>query len=205
MTIKLKQITYEEIPYVAPSWEQMGEFCFALAQKILASGKKYDRVVALAKGGWTWARALVDYLGIDQVASVQIKFYSDVYKTHREPVIIQSLAVSIENEDILVFDDVADSGGTFAVAKEYLRKCGAKSVDTATLFYKPHSHFKPDFYVYETKAWVIFPHEIREIVVQAGKKWLESGLSKKQVLDRFGALDLPMTQIKYFLNLALST
>ena len=198
--MKLKEIIYDNIPYVAPSWDQMGVICFELAQQIIKSGKKYDRVVALAKGGWTWARALVDYLDIDQIASVQIKFYNDVYKTENKPVILQSLSVSIENENILLFDDVVDSGTTFEVAKEYLKKCGAKSVDTAALFYKPHAQAKPDFYLYETKAWVIFPHEIREIVKQAGKKWLESGLSKEKVLARFKALDLPMEQIEYFLN-----
>lgn len=201
MKNKLKEIVYEGIPYIGPSWDQMGVICFELAQKIIISGKKYDRVVALAKGGWTWARALVDYLGIEHVASVQIKFYSGVYETEGEPKIIQPLSVSIKNENVLLFDDVADSGKTFIMAKDYLLKSGAKSVGTAALFYKPHSVFKPDYYIYETKAWVIFPHEIREIVETAGKKWQQSGLSEDEIVSRFKKLNLPIDQIKYLLNL----
>lgn len=198
--MKLKQIIYDEIPYVAPTWEQMGVICFELAKNILKNGKKYDRVVALAKGGWTWARALVDYLGIDQVASVQIKFYSGVYQTNEEPKIVQPLSVNVKGENVLIFDDVADSGKTFIMAKDYLLKSGAKSVQTAALFYKPHSNFKPDYFIYETRAWVIFPHEMREIVETAGKKWLETGLSEKEVLARFAKLSLPADQMKYFLT-----
>ncbi|MCL5675563.1 MAG: phosphoribosyltransferase [Patescibacteria group bacterium] len=198
--MKLKEITYDKIPYVAPSWDQMGTICFELAKIILNSGKKYDRVVALAKGGWTWARALVDYLGIEHVASVQIKFYSGVYETNNKPTIVQPLAVNITKENVLIFDDVADSGKTFAMAKDYLIKCGAKSVDTASLFYKPHSSFRPDYYIYETRAWVIFPHEMREIVETAGKNWLKTGLAKEAVLKRFKSLELPMEQMEFYLK-----
>lgn len=199
--MKLKQIEYDKIPYIAPSWEDMGVLCFNLAKQILDSGKKYDRVVALAKGGWTWARTLVDYLQIENIASVQIKFYSDVNTTSETPVILQSLSTSVNGENILQFDDVADSGKTLVVAKDYILKCGAKLVDTATLFYKPRSVFKPDFYSYSTSAWVIFPHEVREIVIQAGRSWLKSGLKKEAVIKRFTDLGLPYDQIIYFLNL----
>lgn len=199
--MELKQNEYDGIQYLAPSWEDMGVLCFNLAKSILESGKKYDRVVALAKGGWTWARTLVDYLKIDNIASVQIKFYSDVNKTQETPIILQSLSTSVNGESILQFDDVADSGKTLEVAKDYILKCGAKNVDTATLFYKPRSIFKPEYYSETTKAWVIFPHEIREIVDQAGKKWLQNGLSKSEVIARFSSLGLPKEQTEYFLNL----
>lgn len=200
MEIKLKEVKYEGISYIAPNWEEMGIFCFEIAKKILESQKQYDRVVALAKGGWTWARTLVDYLQIDAIASIQIKFYTGVGKTSEMPVITQSLPISVQGEKVLLFDDVADSGRTIEVAREYLLKCGASSVDVATLFYKPRSIVKPEFYGYTTSSWVIFPHEIREIVEQAGRSWLKNKVGRKEILERFGSLSLPMEQIEYFLN-----
>ncbi len=74
--MKFPEKKYDKISYIAPSWEEMGALCFNLAKQILDRGKKYDRVVALAKGGWTWARTLVDYLQIEDIASMQIKFYT---------------------------------------------------------------------------------------------------------------------------------
>lgn len=200
MKTNLIEKKFDGISYIAPGWNEMGDFCFEMAKEIISKNKKYDRVVALAKGGWTWARTLVDYLKIDNIASVQIKFYSGVGSTNETPVIMQSLSTSIEGENILLFDDVADSGKTLEVAKDYLLKCGAKNVEIATLFYKPHSILKPNFFSYTTSSWVIFPHEIREIVDQAGKSWLKNGLSKKEVLDRFNSLGLPKEQIEYFLT-----
>ena len=200
MKIKLEEKTYDGILYVAPSWEEMGYICFFLAKDILEKKKNYDRVVALAKGGWTWARAFVDFLKIDNIASVQFKFYTGIGKTNDKPTILQPLSTSVKGEKILLFDDVADSGKTLVAAKEYLVENGAKSVEIATLFYKPRSIIKPDFYSYITSAWVIFPHEIREIVEQAGKSWLKNGLSEKDVLKRFKKLSLPMNQIEYFID-----
>lgn len=198
---KFPEFKYEGISYIAPDWKDMGDICFALALKILESKKKYDRVVALAKGGWTWARALVDYLNIENIASVQIKFYSGVESTTDKPVILQSLSTSVNKENILLFDDVADSGKTLKIAREYILKCGASKVDTATLFYKPRSIIKPKYFIYTTSAWVIFPHEIHEIVKLAGLSWLKKGLNKKEVLNRFEAMKLPKDQIEYFLKL----
>ncbi len=195
-----KEIEYDGIKYIAPSWEEMGNLTFLLSKMIMRSGKKYDRVVALAKGGWTWARTLVDYLRIDNIASIHIKFYSGVRKTNVKPVILQSLSTSINNEKILLLDDVADSGKTLQLAQEYLLKCGAKNVDTATLFYKPHSVYKPEYYAYTTSAWVIFPHEVREIIELSGSAWLKKGLKKNEVLARFKNLNLPEEQVKYFVN-----
>lgn len=200
MNNKFKEIEYDKIKYIAPSWEEMGNLTFLLAKMILKSGKKYDRVVALARGGWTWARTLVDYLQIDNIASVHIKFYRGVGKTNEKPVILQSLSTSINKEKILLLDDVADSGKTLQLAREYLLKCGAKNVDTATLFYKPRSVYKPEYYSYTTTAWVIFPHEVREIIELSGRAWLKNGLKKSDVLARFKKLGLPKGQVKYFVN-----
>lgn len=55
------------------------------------------------------------------------------------------------HEETLIVDDIADTGKT-------LKKCGSLYL-TATLFYKPRSEIKPDFYIYETTKWIVFPWE----------------------------------------------
>src|SRR3989338_2986761 len=186
--MKSKQATYDGISYIAPTWEEMGHLCFEVAKQVINSHSKYDRVIALAKGGWTWTRSLVDYLQIEKVASIQVRFYSDIGQTSETPVILQSLPIGVEKEKILIFDDVVDTGKTIEVARDYILKCGAKSVDLGSVFYKPHSILKQKYFAYETSSWVIFPHELREIVVQAGGKWIKNGVSKKTVLERFSKL-----------------
>lgn len=195
--------------YLYLSWDEMGKICFALAKKIIEAqnalprtqrGAGYDRLVALAKGGWTWARALVDYLGVNNVASVQYEFYTQVAKTKDSPTLKQSLPISVENEKLLIFDDVVDSGETLAAAVDYLTKCGATSIASSALFFKPHSKFKPDFYAKSTSAWIIFPHEIRESVEQLSKKWKKAGMDEEKIKMHLTKIGLPEEQVEYFIK-----
>lgn len=197
--ISLKETRYDDVLYVSPTWDQMGQYTFHLAKQILDSEEKFDRVVALAKGGWTWARTLVDYLGIDEISSVRFKTYHGIYEAS-EPQLIQPLTNPIGGERILLFDEVIDSGETAKRALEYLRIMGAKSLKTATLCYKPHSKLIPDFFVFSTNAWVVFPHEIREFIETASHKWRRAGVSEGEIRKRLDALGIPDLQVKYFLD-----
>ncbi len=164
------QTTIDKQKYLTPSWEDMGKICFSLAESILKKETKIDRLVALVKGGLTWSRTLVDYLNIKELSAFQIKFYDDVYKTRRQPIIVQSLPVVVEGESLLLFDDVVDSGETLKIGKDYLLMCGAKKVITASLYYKQWAKIKPDYCAQTTDAWIIFPHEIREMTNLLTKK-----------------------------------
>jgi len=188
----------DRVSYIAPSWEEMGSLVFILAKKILASQKKFDRLITMAKGGWTWSRTLADYLEIEEVGSIQVKFYSGIFATKTTPVIIQSLPTPIVGERLLVFDDVADSGETLIAVKKYLQLCGSKSIATAALFYKSWTKFIPSFYGDKTKSWIIFPHEIRETINLLSQKWQRQGVLKKEVKSRLIKLGLAKNQVDYF-------
>jgi hypothetical protein len=79
---------------------------------------------------------------------------------------------------VLIVDDVADSGRSLTVAKEYILKQGAGEVKIATLHYKPVSMFKPDFFIGTTDAWIIYPWEVHEVERQ--RKRLEQEEKKKK-------------------------
>lgn len=197
--LKLKETKFDGVSYVAPNWEQMGELIFLLGKEIVDSGKKFDRVVALAKGGWTWARTMVDILDIPNLSSTRLVSYSNINECGKIK-ITQPLSDSIEDESILIFDDVIDSGETILKAKEYLELLGAKKISTASLCYKPRSKFTPDFYAFSTTSWVLFPHEYREFIAQVKKQWANQNLSQTEMKDRLFKIGIPRNQIDYFLN-----
>jgi len=199
---KLKPVKFkgDKASYIAPSWQQMGDLVFLLGRKIIESGNKYDRLITLAKGGWTWSRALADYLKLEEVGSIQIKLYTGIFETANTPVITQSLPVSVAGERLLVFDDVADSGETLLAVEKYLDMCGAKSIDTACLYYKKWCKVIPSYNAAETEAWIIFPHEIREAVELISQKWKKNKLGEKEIKQRFLKIGLPETQVDYFLD-----
>lgn len=195
----LKETTLDNISYVAPTWDQMGDLTFLLAKKILDSGQSFDRVVALAKGGWTWARTIVDLLEVPQLSSTRLKSYCNVNECGQVKV-TQPLSDSVDGENVLIFDDVVDSGETLIKAKEYLSLLGAKTVTTAALCYKPRSKFVPDFYAFTTTSWVVFPHEYREFITQCQKQWVEKNIPQTEIKSRLLTIGVPENQIDYFLG-----
>jgi hypoxanthine phosphoribosyltransferase len=80
-------------------------------------------------------------------------------KTARKPVVTQPLAENISKKNVLVVDDVSDTGRSMKVALDHMIDKGAAGVKTATVYFKPHSIFKPDFFADSTSDWIIFPWE----------------------------------------------
>ncbi|MGI5827954.1 MAG: phosphoribosyltransferase [Patescibacteria group bacterium] len=197
--MKLNNICFgDSLNFITPTLNDLNELAFTVSQKILEDGRKFDRIVTLAKGGWPFTRSLVDFLGIKEVASMGVKFYGGINKRLEKPEIYQDLPVSVSGERILLFDDVADTGGSLSFAKDYLNSLGIEDIATATLFYKPHSVIKPDYYAEETDAWIIFPYEFRETMIMLGKKWCEAGVSKEECEKRFITLGFKKEWLKYF-------
>jgi len=189
----------EDTTYITPTWDEMNQLAFEIAEKIINDKKKFDRIVTLAKGGWPMTRSMVDFLGVDQVASIGVKFYNGIYKKLDQPKIYQDIPEPIAGENILLFDDVADSGGSLEFVQKRLQQLQPKTITTATLLYKPWSTFKPDYYGAETSAWIIFPYEAVDAINALGKKWQEKKLSQKEIKDRLGKLGINPDWIKSYL------
>ncbi len=197
---QLKETEYDGISYVCPTWDQMGTYNFALARQIIESGQSFDRIVALARGGWTWARDLADALKIPELSSVRIISYTGVNES-REPKIVQPLTDPIGGERVLLFDEVIDSGRTVIKAQKYLKEMGAEEIQTAALCYKPRSIVRPDFFAFSTDAWVVFPHEIREFVETSADKWRSAGVSMGEAKDRLITIGVPSDQAEFYMLL----
>jgi hypoxanthine phosphoribosyltransferase len=194
----MKKTIIDGQAYLVVTWEETGEHALKLAEKIIKSGNKYDRVIALAKGGLTWSRTMVDFLAIPNLSTMQVSFYTDIASTTKTPIITQSLPMNIQGERVLIFDDVSDSGETLLLTKKYLKMHGAKSVTTATLSIKSWTSYVPDFYSFSSSEWIIFPHESRETIGMLKKSWKKKGVSDVQVKTRLRRLGLKKSEIDVF-------
>ncbi len=145
--------------YVAPSWDKIYEMLVDLALRIRQSGFKPDLIVGVSRGGWAPGRILSDLLENTHTANVKIEFYIGIGKTARKPIVTQAISEDISKKHVLLVDDVADTGESLKVALDHVLARGAGEVKTATVFYKPHSKFKPDFFADSTSNWIIFPWE----------------------------------------------
>lgn len=71
----------------------------------------------------------------------------------------------LRDANILIVDDIADSGETLQYAWRKFIGNGCERVQTASVFYKPCSKFKPDYYAEEVdeKTWIVQPWEPMEV------------------------------------------
>ncbi len=136
----------------------------SLAKKIKMSGYTPDVIVGVSRGGWPPARIMSDLLENSHVANMKVEFYKDIGLRSKKPVITQPVTAEVTGKRVLVVDDVADSGHSLKVVANHLKRKRAKELKVCTIYMKPQSVFRPDFYVKETRKWIIFPWERLEAV-----------------------------------------
>ena len=146
------------------SWREVEEGCLRIAEQIKRDGENIDLIVGILRGGWVPARLLSDYLGVDRIGVVEVKFYKGVGDRAERPVVTQPLVVEARDRTVLVVDDVADTGKTLNTVTNFLSLYGPRKILTATLYVKPWSIIRPDYYAFETDAWIIFPWDRAETV-----------------------------------------
>ena len=124
-----------------------------LVQKI--GNKKFDAIIAIARGGMIPAQLLAYKLAIRDVQLVRIESYDN--ERQRESVSVKALLELKRKSDILIVDDIIDSGKSMAALLEYLQKEHAQcNFFTASLYYKKSALVQPDFTCKEATQWIDF-------------------------------------------------
>jgi uncharacterized protein len=140
------------------TWQDLGTAVEDLATEIREDGFLPDAVLALARGGLPLAGAVAYALGVKNMATLNVEFYTGVDERLDEPLLlppIPDLAV-LHAERLLVVDDVADTGRTLALARDFCAE-HVSEVKTAVLYEKPQSVVRSDFVWRRTDRWINFP------------------------------------------------
>ena len=148
-----------EYKYV--SWPEYGKLAEALAEKVRSSGKRFDLVVGIARGGMPVAMVVSDHLDV-RIDFINVKSYFGIGE-RGTPKILSTLTDEIAGKNILIVDDLVDQGDTMKVVEGYLSGQGPKLLEVAVLFKKPWTRFEPDYYLEVVDRWVVFPFERSEV------------------------------------------
>jgi hypoxanthine phosphoribosyltransferase len=142
-------------------WAEYGSLTEALAERVRSSGKTFDMVVGIARGGIPVAMVVSDRLGV-VIDTIAVKSYSGI--AERGSVrILSTLTEDVRGKRVLLVDDLVDQGDTMSGVKGFLSEKGAKSVETAVLFEKPWSKTQPDYSLETVDKWIVFPFELGEV------------------------------------------
>lgn len=142
--IKLTKVYY---PY-----EAFRKDLRSLTQKI---DKKFDAIVAVARGGLSMALMLGEYYDIREVYAINTIGYEDMKKL--DEVKVFNVPYLKNAKTVLIVDDIVDSGDTLVEVLNILEK---QYVDTtfysASIFYKPSASIEPTWWVQEATEWIEF-------------------------------------------------
>ena len=178
----------DEFKCTITNWEYIYGLCRGVSEQVKAAEFEPDVVVALARGGWFAGRCICDFLGMDDLTSLKMEHYVGTGQKADEPTVRYPMPEgSVEGKDVLVIDDIADTGGSIERAHEYVTDRGASEVRTATLQLLQTSEFEPEFVGerLEEWTWVVYPWNFIEDMID-----LISGVMEKADADTFTRGDI---------------
>ena len=112
-----------------------------LAQEIAAAKPVNLLVVAVLKGSFMFAADLIRALhrvGLEpQVEFIHLSSYRAGTVSSGQVAILRDVESAVDGRDVLLIDDILESGRTIVFAKDLLMARGAKRVLTAVLLEKP--------------------------------------------------------------------
>ena len=152
---------------------------FRLGWQVIDSGFAPTHLVGIWRGGAPVGIAVQELLEHEGQPCDHIAIRTSSYDgidTQGAEVRVFALGYLIESlgpdDRLLVIDDVFDSGRSIeAFLRELRLRCRhntPREVRIATVYWKParnRTALKPDFFVHESDAWLVFPHEINGLTM----------------------------------------
>lgn len=168
---------------VITNWDYIYNLTRTVANDIKASGYRPDIIIALARGGWFPGRVLCDFLGLNDLTSLKIEHYLGTAAASGQPEIKYPLTEnSVKGKNVLIVDDIVDTGKSMIHSKEYVRASEAQDIRTAALQYLYTSEMIPDYLgeKVEEWAWIVYPWNFIEDMMDIISKLMVK--EKKDVL-----------------------
>lgn len=170
------------------------EMAYRVSKKVTDSTLNFDVVVGIARGGFPPALLVCDFLNIKTLSSIQIRHYSGGGQEKEEVEITDPIKIDLQNKNVLIVDDVNDSGQTLDAAIDHIKTKEAAKIKTAVLHEKDTTTLNADFagdHLAEWK-WLIYQWAVTEDLLKflkkdemlsASKQEMQKHLSDKYALD----------------------
>jgi hypothetical protein len=173
------------------SWQQFYKDCLFLGEKIKSKKEKIDKIIAISRGGLVPARIISDYLSLP-ISNIVISSYTNL-KQLKEPEVIEVANMDLKDKNILIIDDVSDTGKTFIRALKHFANEKTKKILTASPYIKPKTQFIPDFYHKSIDAWIVFPYDLRETY----EAFLKEEKNKNKVIEKLKNIGFSSWELEF--------
>ncbi len=143
------------------SWDQIHRDSRALAWRLDGQGEGPDgswkAVIAITRGGMTPACIVARELNVRIVDTISIKSYSHQAQSEASVLKAPDAAIMGDGENILIIDDLVDSGKTLEVVRKMYPKA-----HLATVYAKPKGRPLVQTFITEVSqdTWIYFPWDL---------------------------------------------
>ncbi len=136
------------------TWDEIHKHTLMLSNALLTSNKNWNIIVAITRGGLVPAGILSQTLNIKHIETICLSSYSD--ETHSQSEINILKKFETDREDVLVVDDLIETGKTFQIAKQMM-----PNATFSCLYSKTERSIIIDYFVkkYDPNRWLVFPWE----------------------------------------------
>lgn len=157
------------------SWPEIERWADRLAAAIRDADRRPGTIVALTRGGWVPARLLSDRLGVRRLLSLRVQHWGVTATRDGRARITERLSGPVRGEEVLLLDDLTDTGDSLDLARRHLAARGPGRLETATFLHMNHSRVRPSYTAEEIPAdgwaWIVFPwnywEDLRSLAARA--------------------------------------
>jgi uncharacterized protein len=148
------------------TWDLFGKASRELATTVAQDGFQPDLILSIARGGLFAAGALGYALNVKNLHVMNVEFYTGVDERLDLPVMLPPVpnVVDLTGAKVLVADDVADTGATLKLVRDFCQDHVAE-VRCAVIYEKPRSMVKCEYVWRRTDQWINFPWSDQPTVV----------------------------------------
>jgi len=148
------------VPVKLVDWRDVVEWSRILADRIRESGYKPSVIIAVSRGGYVPARLLCDFLGVENLVSIQSQHWTEAAKMAEKALIKFEYTIDLAGHRALLVDDIVDTGDTLMLARRFIEdKWRPSELRVAALqWISSVAKFRPDYYAVEVKDWVWFQY-----------------------------------------------
>ena len=145
----MKKNTSARIIYLSEAYEMAHK----VSKQITESSDSFDIILGISRGGLPPARMICDFLNIETLTSLQISHYASGGVEKGKVDVTDPLNIDIEGKNVLIVDDVNDSGKTLRAANEHVNSLNPSSVKTAVLHEKKSTSYHADYTGIDLSGW----------------------------------------------------
>jgi hypothetical protein len=140
------------------TWADLGDGARELAAQVAADGYEPSLIVGIARGGLLAAGALSYALELKNAFTMNVEFYTGIDERLPVPMLLPPVPdlVALQDQRVLIADDVADTGQTLVLVKEFLAG-KVREARVAVLYEKPRSVVRCEYVWRRTDRWIDFP------------------------------------------------